>query len=79
MRNNRGQCSPAGRTSTTVERIAMSRGLIWRKSSYSGANESDCVEVAFPAVGVAVRDSKNTTGPVLAFPLVQWREFLARV
>ncbi|MGW0627772.1 DUF397 domain-containing protein [Streptomyces sp. NPDC002758] len=35
----------------------------WIKSSYSGANGGDCIEVApdFPAV-VPVRDSKTPTG-----------------
>lgn len=41
----------------------------WRKSSYSGANESQCLEVA-PLVavgqdGIAVRDSKRPDGPIL--------------
>jgi uncharacterized protein DUF397 len=54
----------------------MSIGLTWRKSSYSGEGESNCVEVAFPDQAVAVRDSKNAGGPVLAFPMVQWAEFL---
>jgi uncharacterized protein DUF397 len=57
----------------------MSKGLTWRKSSYSGGNESDCVEVAFPSQSVAVRDSKNSAGPVLAFPVVQWEAFLLTV
>ncbi|MPZ80258.1 MAG: DUF397 domain-containing protein [Actinophytocola sp.] len=35
----------------------------WRKSSYSNVN--DCVELAWPAEGGAVRDSKNVTGPTL--------------
>src|SRR4051812_42914390 len=48
----------------------------WRKSSYSGQGATSCVEVAFPAHSVAVRDSKNVTGPVLAFPVVQWEAFL---
>ena len=38
--------------------------MTWRKSSFSGT-ETDCVELAWPANGVAVRDSKNPTGPVL--------------
>jgi Domain of unknown function (DUF397) len=51
----------------------------WRKSSYSqGTVESDCVEVAFGAPGAAVRDSKNTAGPVLRFDSRAWRDFLAR-
>ena len=54
----------------------MSKDLTWRKSSYSGEGESNCVEVAFPVRGVAVRDSKNSAGSVLAFPAVQWKAFL---
>jgi hypothetical protein len=39
----------------------------WRKSSYSGANGGDCVEVA-SADGVAVRDTTNLDGMTLEFP-----------
>lgn len=46
----------------------------WRKSSYSGGNGGDCVEVAH-TVG-AVRDSKNPDGAVLRVDL---SEFLAKV
>lgn len=49
--------------------------MIWRKSTFS-ANGSACVEVARAPVGVAVRDSKNSTGPTLAFPTAQWRFFI---
>ena len=35
----------------------------WRTSSYSGSNGGECVEVADLAAHVAVRDSKNPTGP----------------
>jgi hypothetical protein len=47
----------------------------WRASSHSGAN-GDCVQVAprSPSV-IMVRDSKNPTGPVLAFTVSQWKEF----
>lgn len=38
----------------------------WRKSSYSG-NSGECVEVRRDLV--AVRDSKNPTGPTLAADL----------
>ncbi|WNV82292.1 DUF397 domain-containing protein [Umezawaea sp. Da 62-37] len=57
----------------------MPKALTWRKSSYSNQGATSCVEVAFPTDGVAVRDSKNTTGPELAFPVVQWQSFLARL
>ena len=38
--------------------------MTWRKSSFSGP-ETDCVELAWPATGVAIRDSKNPDGDVL--------------
>jgi hypothetical protein len=38
----------------------------WRKSSYSGANGGQCVEVAVNLPdAVALRDSKNPSGPAL--------------
>jgi hypothetical protein len=51
----------------------------WRKSSRSG-NGAECVEVArnLPRV-VAVRDSKDPHGPVLAVAADQWRDFIAEV
>ncbi|HEX3589220.1 MAG TPA: DUF397 domain-containing protein [Pseudonocardiaceae bacterium] len=48
----------------------------WRKSSYSGSGNGDCVEVAF-GEAVGLRDSKHTE-PVLEFPMEQWRQFLQR-
>lgn len=49
----------------------------WRKSSRSSVGGGgDCVEVAELRDRVAMRDSKNPAGPVLAFPRVQWRAFL---
>jgi hypothetical protein len=49
----------------------------WRKSSFSEGGGSSCVEVAFVVSGVAVRDSKNTAGPVLDVPEQSWRRFVA--
>ena len=52
----------------------------WRKSSYSGDNGGNCVEVARNLPGlVAVRDSKNPGGLVLAFTPQQWRSFAAGI
>lgn len=52
-------------------------GAIWRKSTRSGDNGGDCVEVADNLAGlVAVRDSKNPTGPVLAFSPAAWTAFV---
>jgi hypothetical protein len=49
----------------------------WRKSSFSQGGGSDCVEVAFVASGVAVRDSKDASGPVIDVPEASWRRFVA--
>ncbi|WP_405003290.1 DUF397 domain-containing protein [Kitasatospora purpeofusca] len=51
----------------------------WRKSTYSN-NGGTCVEVAPDVPGlVPVRDSKDPSGPVLAFPSDAWRSFVAAV
>lgn len=52
--------------------------LEWRKSSRSNASDDGaCVEIAFASEAVGVRDSKNTSGPVLTFPTVTWDAFRA--
>jgi hypothetical protein len=51
----------------------------WRKSSYSGANGGNCIEIAAAACTVAVRDSKDPKGPMLAFELKDWQRFADRV
>jgi Domain of unknown function (DUF397) len=52
----------------------------WRKSSHSGDNGGNCVEVARNLPGaVAVRDSKNPEGPKLVFTPDEWRAFAAGV
>ena len=55
-------------------------GAIWRKSSYSGSNGGDCVEISDNLAGiVAVRDSKDPGGPTLAFRPADWRAFTAAI
>ena len=49
----------------------------WRKSSHSGNN--GCVEVAYGDDQIAVRDSKDLSGPMLLFTPLEWRAFLAGV
>lgn len=54
--------------------------LRWRKSSYSGNGGGDCVEVALHLTRtVAVRDSKDPYGPVLATAPADWRSFIADI
>lgn len=51
----------------------------WHKSSYSGAT-GECVEIARNIPGVvAVRDSKDPSGPALTFTPDEWRTFIAGV
>lgn len=54
-------------------------GTRWRKSIRSGGQGGNCVEVARIASSVAVRDSKNPSGPRLAFGVGEWRVFARRV
>lgn len=52
----------------------------WIRSSYSGGQGGNCIEVAArPADRVVVRDSKDTTGPVLRFPPEAWQAFTDEV
>ncbi|MGW6770588.1 DUF397 domain-containing protein [Streptomyces sp. NPDC055037] len=51
----------------------------WRKSSYSGGSNGDCLEVADGYADVPVRDSKSPHGPALFFPAVGWAVFVAAV
>lgn len=59
--------SPAGSDST-----------VWKKSSRSNGNGgNNCVEVAqLDTSVIAVRDSKNPSGPALIFNSASWTEFL---
>lgn len=43
----------------------------WRKSSFSGTEQADCVEVAYSTV-IRVRDSKNPGAGTLILPTDSW-------
>ncbi|HEY6294362.1 MAG TPA: DUF397 domain-containing protein [Streptosporangiaceae bacterium] len=51
----------------------------WRTSSYSGNNGGNCVEVGNIAQVVAIRDSTDPHGPVLAFGAKDWQRFTDQV
>jgi hypothetical protein len=49
--------------------------LLWFRSSYSGAQGGECVEIAVHG-HIHVRDSKNTTYDTLAVDTAAWAAFL---
>ncbi|WP_018656017.1 DUF397 domain-containing protein [Actinomadura flavalba] len=49
--------------------------LVWRKSSRSLNNGGDCIEVATAPATIAVRDSKNPSGPNLLVTREGFRHF----
>ena len=60
-----------------MERI---EDLRWWKSSYSANGGASCVECAkLPDGGMAVRDTKDRSGPVLTFTPAEWEAFTAGV
>ena len=50
----------------------------WRKSSRS-VSDGHCVEVALSSQYVLMRDSKNVTGPELAFDPGAWKSFVMEI
>ncbi|MFJ2701942.1 DUF397 domain-containing protein [Streptomyces sp. NPDC087428] len=51
----------------------------WYKSSYSGANQGECLEVATGYAAVPVRDSKAPSGPAVVFSSAGWSSFVEAV
>ncbi|MCX5056802.1 MULTISPECIES: DUF397 domain-containing protein [unclassified Streptomyces] len=49
---------------------------VWFKSSHSGGNTTECVEAAFVASGVLVRDSKRPGNGHLTVSAAAWSSFL---
>jgi hypothetical protein len=60
-----------------AESSTVASGLSWFKSSYSGAEGGQCLEVAAAAAVVHVRDSKAVTGPVLTVSRAAWAGLVA--
>ncbi|MEU8378411.1 DUF397 domain-containing protein [Streptosporangium sp. NPDC048865] len=53
---------------------------VWQKSSRSGDNGGQCIEVTANLPGVvAVRDSKDPDGSKLLFTPGQWRSFVGGI
>lgn len=53
--------------------------LRWRKSSRTGTQGTNCVEVAVLPGAAAVRDSKVPAGPRLEFSALRWDSFLSGI
>ncbi|WP_335936730.1 DUF397 domain-containing protein [Streptomyces sp. PTD5-9] len=51
----------------------------WRKSSYSGGSNGECLEVADGYATVPVRDSKTPNGPTLVLSANGWTAFVSAV
>ncbi|MFF3376780.1 DUF397 domain-containing protein [Streptomyces sp. NPDC002680] len=53
----------------------------WFKSSYSDGTGQNCLEAArqVAAPGIAIRDSKNPTGPALHLSPTTWTAFVAHL
>jgi hypothetical protein len=58
----------------------------WRKSSYSNGTGGSCVEITMlnasassSRQAIAVRDSKDPHGPVLAFTADEWLDLTSRI
>jgi hypothetical protein len=66
------------RKDTAMEELGMPV-TTFRKSSYSGAANPNCVEVGFVTAEVLLRDSKDPDGPVLRFTPDEWKAFVAGV
>jgi hypothetical protein len=55
-------------------------GAVWHKSTWSGGNGGDCVEVAINLPGiVAVRDTKDRESGALVFTHPEWIAFVGGV
>jgi Domain of unknown function (DUF397) len=49
----------------------------WRKSSFSGGNSDNCVEVKSLGGAMAVRDTEDPDGAILTIQRGSWDAFIA--
>ncbi|MGP9018016.1 DUF397 domain-containing protein [Streptomyces sp. BR1] len=59
-----------------AESSTVASGLTWFKSSYSGTEGGQCVEVAAGTGVVHIRDSKAVAGPVVRVSREAWAGFV---
>jgi len=59
-----------------AEFSTVASSLVWFKSSYSGAEGGECVEIAAGTAVVHVRDSKTAAGPILTVSPEAWAGFV---
>ncbi|MEJ8669119.1 MULTISPECIES: DUF397 domain-containing protein [unclassified Streptomyces] len=60
-----------------MESTEILAGIQWRKSSYSGDEGGQCVEIAAaPHTTIAIRDSKNPAGPIVTLDPAAFNAFL---
>jgi hypothetical protein len=68
--------SYSGDTGGSCVECAPLGGAAWRKSSYSTDTGGSCVEIAETPHTVAVRDSKNPSGPALTLASAAFATFV---
>ncbi|MDX3852572.1 DUF397 domain-containing protein [Streptomyces sp. AK02-01A] len=57
--------------------VAEHAQLAWFKSSYSGSDGGNCIEVALAPRTVHIRDSKTVHGPALRVSPERWSAFVS--
>jgi len=53
--------------------------ITWRKATYSSSNGGACIEVGTAPQSIAVRDSKDPDGAILAFSPHDWQRFTGQM